>query len=40
MIYGKYDPGVRLGKIHYTKKDLELVDKKQGRYAFVILEKP
>jgi len=40
MIYGKYDPGVRLGKIHYTKKDLEVVDKKKGRYAFVILEKP
>ena len=40
MIYGKYDPGVRLGKIHYTKNDLEKVDKKDGRYAFVILEKP
>ena len=40
MINGKYDAGVRLGKIHYTKTDLEKVDKKKGRYVFVVLEKP
>lgn len=40
IIYGKYDAGVRLGKIHYTKKDLEKVEKSKGRYAFVVLEKP
>jgi hypothetical protein len=39
-ILGKFDAGVRIGKIHYTKKDLEIVKKEDVRYCYVIIEKP
>jgi hypothetical protein len=39
-IFGKFDAGVRVGKIHYTKDDLEKIDKEKIRFVYVIIEKP